>query len=203
MNKRRASLYEMRRIAKMRKRCMKIVHATIAKAEQRGWPEPKLRITGRNVDFLGLCDARAIVLSRTALDSPLTTRFVTAHELGHFRRHHGKMCFVVNALPSFAFVGCPIFGISYTSIVIALFLYVALLVVKTTWHDRTMYRYEREADEDARNLVGASAVLYVRRNGTSEGRLRDATRSIFDDMKDAIDKVERDVIGAAIHVSSK
>jgi Zn-dependent protease with chaperone function len=192
-NKRRVSLSEMRRIAAMRKRCTKIAHATIAKATRRGWPKPKLRITGSNVDFLGLCDARSIALSRAALDSPLTARFVTAHELGHFRRHHGKMCFVVNAIPSFAFAFISIFGISWANIAIALLLYAALLTVKNIWHACVMYRHEREADEDARMLVGASAVLFVRRNGTSERRLREATHGIFDEMRDAIEKVKRDV----------
>lgn len=205
MNKRKVSLSTMRRTAAIRKRCIEIAHATIAKAHRMGWPEPKLRIVGSNVDFLGLCDARSIVLSGSALDSPLTARFVAAHELGHFRRHHGKLCFVVNALPTFAFAVCPMFGFGSTTVALALLAYVLLRVFKTVWNYRTMYRYEREADEDARTLVGAASALFIRRNGTSEGRLREATRNVFDEISETIERAKRDIAGAAIriHESSK
>ena len=198
--KRRVSLSDMRATAKTRKRGVDAVRSVVARAKQAGWSIPKIVIVGKNNDFAGVCEFGTIRISTASFSSPWFARYVMAHELGHFRRHHGKICTTTNMLPAFAFA-IPSIGFSWHSWCLSLVLYALLRAAHLVWIDRVMTRYEREADSDAMTLVRASTFVSIRDNGTSEKRYMAQRKTLMHDVVQTIETMRREVAKAALYAA--
>lgn len=198
--KRRVSLSDMRAIAKTRKRGIDTVLRVVAKAKRAGWPIPKIVIVGKSNDFVGVCEFGTIRISIAAFHSPWFARYVMAHELGHFRRHHGKICTTTNMLPPFV-IAIPSLCFSWQLWGLSLVLYGLLRTIQLVWIARVMPRFEDEADSDAMGLVRASTFLSFRHEGTSKDRYLARRKTIMTDIAKTIEAIRRET-GKAISIVS-